>query len=89
MSAVPDRLLPVDPLEVIVGGRGHLAAALGVSEAQVALWERCGLGATEADAAACRLGVHPGLVWEQWWATYPDGELVIIDLEVGEGAAAA
>lgn len=80
MSTVPHRLLPVDPLEALAGGPEHLAGALGVSEAQVALWKRTGLQATQADAISCRLGLHPGLVWEQWWATYPNGELVIVDL---------
>jgi len=44
-----------------------LAVALRVNSRTVARWRRCGLLFQAADKAAVTVGLHPSLVWSEWW----------------------
>jgi hypothetical protein len=46
-----------------------LAQRLGVSTRTVWRWRADGLTAIHADRVACACGLHPGIVWADWWAT--------------------
>ena len=46
-----------------------IAVLLGVSRRSIAVWRRRGdLGLGLADRLACRLGLHPSLIWPEWWS---------------------
>lgn len=44
-----------------------LADVLGVNRRSVARWRRGGMPEPTADRAAVELGLHPSLVWPDWW----------------------
>ena len=72
--------LPLEPLQTICEGRhrgkdnsqfSHVALmseVLGVSCETIYRWYRAG-GVTmnQADRCAISLGLHPGLIWREWW----------------------
>lgn len=43
-------------------GLSHCAATRALVR-----WGRAGLPAENADIVACALGVHPSLIWPEWW----------------------
>lgn len=47
----------------------QIARDLGVCESQPSKWQRRGLTTAAADRAAIRLGLHPSLLWPEWWET--------------------
>jgi hypothetical protein len=51
-----------------VGSHSQLAVLLGRQRLAVDKWERVRLTTAQADAVAVRLGLHPGLIWDDWWA---------------------
>lgn len=76
---------PLEPLLEHLGPvetrRGHgppmdgracaLAELLGITARSVHRWSRAGLREQWADRAACRLGVHPSLIWPDYWRNSP------------------
>lgn len=80
MSATAVRY-PLEPLLELLGpvetragglvmdGRARaLAELLGITARSVHRWSRAGMRETWADRAACRLGVHPSLIWPDYWS---------------------
>lgn len=65
------RPYPLAPLTSALGKppAGILAARLGVSRRTVCRWKRQGLTECQADQAAVRAGLHPGIVWSEWWSS--------------------
>lgn len=63
----PEPRLPLAPL--LTGGRtiGDIAALLGVSKRVVSRWRHDGIRWSLADQAAVALGLHPALVWPDWY----------------------
>lgn len=72
--------LPLEPLQTICERRhrgkdtaqlGHLALmseALGVSRQTIFRWyQKGGVPMVQADRCAVSLGLHPGLIWREWW----------------------
>lgn len=57
-------------LEEAAGADGatELARCLGISTRQVLRLRHSGLTEVDADRYACRLGLHPGTVWPEWWS---------------------
>ncbi len=45
-----------------------IARSLGVSTRTVWRWRSTGLTELQADRAAIAAGLHPGTVWDTWWA---------------------
>ncbi len=76
MRREPMRRLPVEPLLVAAGGHDDrtVAELLGVHRRAVSRAREHGLTDRMADRWACRLGVHPGTVWPQWWDIITDAE---------------
>lgn len=74
------RNLTLEPLLAILGERpdiapleGQLRAAaenraLGVDRAQRYRWRQIGISVYDADRLAVRLGTHPALIWDDWFA---------------------
>ena len=52
---------------VAAAGARVEARRLHVSGSAFARMRLVGLTERQADEAAVRLGLHPGLVWERWW----------------------
>lgn len=46
-----------------------IARSLGVTTRTVWRWRSTGLTELQADRAAIAAGLHPGNVWDTWWAT--------------------
>jgi hypothetical protein len=46
---------------------GDAADLLGVNVRHLARWKGRGITIDQADALACRAGLHPGEVWPEWW----------------------
>ena len=46
-----------------------IARSLGVTTRTVWRWRSAGLTELQADRAAIAAGLHPGTVWDTWWAT--------------------
>ena len=76
MRREPMRRLPVEPLLVAAGGHDDrtVAELLGVHRRAVSRAREHGLTDRMADRWACRLGVHPGTVWSEWWDIITDDE---------------
>lgn len=55
------------PLAPLVAMRPDARDALGVSSSAWSDANIRGLSDRNADRWACRLGLHPGVVWEGWW----------------------
>lgn len=53
---------------------GRLAELVGVRERQVQRLRHLGLTWGQADELACRIGLHPSLVWSSWWAEVDEEE---------------
>jgi hypothetical protein len=78
-SSLYGKRLPFAPLRLICERRhrgwdnAHLthitktAEVLGVSREVVHRWERHGVPMVTADRAAVSLGLHPGMIWPEWW----------------------
>ncbi len=45
----------------------NLADLLGVTRRAVVRWRHAGIPIYSADRAAVALGVHPSLIWPEWW----------------------
>lgn len=75
MFARYPRLFPLQPLldaaDVTAGQIGRLCK---ISGSRVAEAVSGGLTVWEADRLACRLGLHPGNVWPEWWTTIDQHE---------------
>jgi hypothetical protein len=53
-------------------GGPAVAAMLGEHKRQLQRWSRYGFTEAQADEMATRLGLHPALIWSNWWeATAP------------------
>lgn len=53
----------------VVSPLHQLATVSGIAERSLFRWRaEGGLPEHQADRIACRLGLHPGLVWPEWWA---------------------
>jgi hypothetical protein len=66
--------LPFDALERLVSGScaATTARTLGVNARQVYRWRGQGLPWALADELACRIGLHPAIVWgAAWWSMKP------------------
>jgi hypothetical protein len=85
---VPDRhhypfanleaLLPEAPSGVgdYVAGRHYWQDTLGVFPQQVTKWRSRGLSWRTADKLACHIGIHPGLIWPDWFERgFMDGRM--------------
>lgn len=71
-----DRHSPADEHADTLWSTRHLATILGVSRRTIFRWRQHGLNAVQADRAACRLDLHPGLIWgDAWWSSTADVEL--------------
>ena len=46
---------------------GRVAEVLQCPHATVLMWMRKGIRWETADRMACRLGLHPGVIWPEWW----------------------
>ena len=46
---------------------GRVVRVLGVSHTSVDHWIERGVRWDTADKMACRLGLHPGSIWPEWW----------------------
>jgi hypothetical protein len=68
-------------LEAVSGVR-LTARRLGVSGATFSQMRQAGLTERQADAAATKLGLHPGDAWGHWWLD------VVEDLDEDHGKAA-
>jgi lambda repressor-like predicted transcriptional regulator len=73
--------VPLGPVVEHLRGRGvewpiaHIARGLDVDRGTVHRWAHDGIPEAQADRLATKvLGVHPSLVWSDWWAlSWPDG----------------
>lgn len=62
------RLRAVAPSTVAPGHLVGLHELLGTSPEQVRRWRKGQrISRLAADRAACRLGLHPLLIWPEWW----------------------
>jgi hypothetical protein len=66
---------PYAPLDRLVVQRSGadapmsvVAELFGVSTRTLLRWKKNGLLFPAADRAAVRLGLHPSLVWPEWWS---------------------
>lgn len=69
-----EHLGPVETGQRGRGGDGRrlaLAELLGITARSVHRWSRAGLAEQWADRAACRLGIHPALIWPDYWRNSP------------------
>lgn len=58
-------------------GMSYIADRLGVENRQAWQWQKDGMTLRMADRAACRIGFHPAVIWQDlyWtWTQYPDDE---------------
>jgi hypothetical protein len=70
---IPDMPTSADDREQ---GRNYWQDRLGAVPQQVTKWRKRGLSWRTADTLACRLGVHPGLVWPDWFERgFMDGRM--------------
>jgi len=51
------------------GPTASIGRSLGVTARTVWRWRSTGLTELQADRAAIAAGLHPGTVWDTWWAT--------------------
>jgi len=49
------------------GAVANVALRLGVQRRWIYRWWRRGLDHCQADAVATVIGVHPSLIWDDWW----------------------
>ena len=77
------RRFPLAPLLVAdkVDTYGELGDLLGITRRSVQRYADEGISLYGADRLACRLGMHPCLVWPEWWPT-------VEELEAAEEEAA-
>lgn len=55
---------------------GRIADLIGVAPASIHRWRKeGGIPLFSADRAACRLGIHPSLIWPDWIYLCDDSEL--------------
>lgn len=68
-SASSAERFDVAPLRSALGGATIevLADVLRVSTRQVCRFLHEGLDDVQADRAAIAIGLHPGIVWPEWW----------------------
>ena len=73
MTATTRKRWPLGPLGAAAGTTTNAALArrLGVSVRTVWRWNHHGLSDTQADHGAIALGLHPVLVWPDWFAHAP------------------
>lgn len=62
------RRLPLEPLLAAVGRppKHRFADAVGVHAKQVYRWLEYGVTEVQADELACRLDLHPAIIWPDW-----------------------
>lgn len=52
----------------------ELAQRLGISHRWARELKATGLSDEQADRFACRVGLHPSVLWSDWWDIEPDDE---------------
>lgn len=57
------------------GSEADLANLLGTSKRAIARAKADGLGFVTADRWACHLGLHPSLIWPDWYVAIDDEHL--------------
>ncbi len=63
------RLFPLEPLlEAVNMTPGSYAKRYGIGGRELRTYKEKGLTLLLADRYASREGLHPGDVWEEWWA---------------------
>lgn len=67
MTVDEPRPWPLEPLLAHAGSLGALAELVGVSGATVSVANRDGCTDRQADLWALRCGLHPCLVWPDWF----------------------
>lgn len=69
-----ERVHPAEPLLERIGGGGptDLATALAISHRHAERLIAHGLTDVQADRFAVRIGLHPSMVWVDWWDIEPD-----------------
>ncbi len=78
-SSLFGKRLPVEPLRMICERRHRgkqvshthvviMSEVLGIAEGTIHRWyQDGGVPMVTADRAAVSLGLHPGLIWDEWW----------------------
>lgn len=63
-------VLPWEPLWVAMGRPSSVRGMgrdLGVAVETVHRWRRSGVPGVSADRVCVGVGLHPGVVWPEWW----------------------
>lgn len=70
VEVIGQRRYPLGPLvdAAQAGSVLALAEAVGFTSRTVHRWAHTGIADSYADEAAVALGLHPGLVWPEWWS---------------------
>jgi len=69
--------LPYQPLAAWLGDNApqQIVAATGRDRSTAWRWAERGITDIEADKVACAFGVHPAVIWgDWWWWTAPEPE---------------
>lgn len=67
VSLCVERWKPSSRYDMDISDFAKARAVLGVPQQTLRLWYRQGITWIYADRLACRLGLHPGMIWREWW----------------------
>lgn len=73
------QMFPYEPLEKMLGetNKSQAALILGVSVDMLKRFSQKGLSVDEADALACKIGVHPSSIWPEWLRIQPIDDFLL------------